>query len=163
MLFRSRFVNPGGVPVLLVLDEAAQLAGRVDFESLLSVAREARLAAVIAVQDVAQFKDENQRSIIFANCGTAVFMPRTSSKPPASGNPGDSRRLARDGSAACQASRLHRAGSPASRPASGCAAYTAAAASRSAPHSAATCSRSVRSEPIETRRICVPSSRLGVR
>ena len=82
LLFRAydRFVNPGGVPVLLVLDEAAQLAGRVDFESLLSVAREARLAAVIAVQDVAQFKDENQRSIIFANCGTAVFMPRTSSK-----------------------------------------------------------------------------------
>lgn len=82
LLFRAydRFVNPGGVPVLLVLDEAAQIADRVNFESLLSVAREARVAAVIAVQDVAQFKDENQRSIIFANCGTAIYMPRTSSK-----------------------------------------------------------------------------------
>ena len=38
LLFRAydRFVNPGGVPLLLVLDEAAQLADRVDFESLLS-------------------------------------------------------------------------------------------------------------------------------
>lgn len=82
LLFRAydRFVNPGGVPVLLVLDEAAQLADRVDFESLLSVAREARVAAVIAVQDVAQFKDENQRSIVFANCGTVIYLPRTSSK-----------------------------------------------------------------------------------
>jgi type IV secretory pathway TraG/TraD family ATPase VirD4 len=82
LLFRAydRFVNPGGVPVLLVLDEAAQIADRVDFESLLSVAREAQIAAVIAVQDVAQFKDENQRSIIFANSGTVIYMPRTSSK-----------------------------------------------------------------------------------
>lgn len=82
LLFRAydRFVNPSGVPVLLVLDEAAQLADRVDFESLLSVAREAQVAAVIAVQDVAQFKDENQRSIIFANCGTAIYLPRTSGK-----------------------------------------------------------------------------------
>ena len=72
--------NPGGVPLLLVLDEAAQIADRVDFESLLSIAREAQVAAVIAVQDVAQFKDENQRSIIFANCGTTIYMPRTSSK-----------------------------------------------------------------------------------
>src|SRR5262249_12721420 len=30
-------------------------------------------------------------------------------------------------------------------------------------HKAATCARPVRSAPIETRRICLPSSRLGVR
>jgi len=82
LLFRAydRFTHPGGVPLLLVLDEAAQIADRVDFESLLSVAREARVAAVIAVQDVAQFKDENQRSIVFANCGSAIYLRRTSPK-----------------------------------------------------------------------------------
>lgn len=82
LLFRAydRFSNPGGVPLLLVLDEAAQLSGRIDFESLLSVARGAQVAALIAVQDVAQFKDENQRSIIFANCGTVVCLRGASSE-----------------------------------------------------------------------------------
>lgn len=82
LLFRAydRFAHPGGPPLLLVLDEAAQIADRVDFESLLSVAREAQVAAVIAVQDVAQFKDENQRSIVFANCGSAIYLRRTSAK-----------------------------------------------------------------------------------
>jgi type IV secretory pathway TraG/TraD family ATPase VirD4 len=81
LLFRAydRFTSPHGVPLLLVLDEAKQQEGRVDFESLLSVARAARVAALIAVQDVAQFKDENQRSIIFSNCGTLIYLPGASS------------------------------------------------------------------------------------
>jgi type IV secretory pathway TraG/TraD family ATPase VirD4 len=81
LLFRAydRFTNPGGVPVLLVLDEAARLADFVDFESILSVAREARVAGLIALQDAAQFKDENQRSIIFSNCGTLIYLPGASS------------------------------------------------------------------------------------
>lgn len=82
LLFRAydRFANPGGVPVLLVLDEAAQLESRVDFEGLLSVAREAQVAALVAVQDVAQLKDANQRSIVFANCGTMISMRGVSSE-----------------------------------------------------------------------------------
>jgi len=82
LLFRAynRFTSSGGVPVLLVLDEAKQLEDRVDFESLLSVARAAQVAAVIAVQDVKQFKDENQRSIVFSNCGTLVYLPGASSE-----------------------------------------------------------------------------------
>jgi type IV secretory pathway TraG/TraD family ATPase VirD4 len=81
LLFRAydRFANPGGVPVLLVLDEAARLQDFVDFEAILSVAREARVAALIALQDAAQFKDENQRSIIFSNSGTLIYLPGTSS------------------------------------------------------------------------------------
>lgn len=81
LLFRAydRFTNPGGVPVLLVLDEAARLADFVDFESILSVAREAQVAGLIALQDAAQFKDENQRSIIFSNCGTLIYLRGTSS------------------------------------------------------------------------------------
>lgn len=81
LLFRAyeRFSNPGGVPVLLVLDEAARLADFVDFESILSVAREAQVAGLIALQDAAQFKDENQRSIIFSNCATLIYLPGASS------------------------------------------------------------------------------------
>ena len=81
LLFRAyeRFANPGGVPVLFVLDEAARLQDFVDFEAILSVAREARVAGLIALQDAAQFKDENQRSIIFSNSATLIYLPGTSS------------------------------------------------------------------------------------
>lgn len=78
LLFRAydRYTNPGGVPLLLVLDEAAELKNRVDFKSLLSVARAAQVAALIAVQDVTQF-DDKSRSIIFGNCGTLIYLPGT--------------------------------------------------------------------------------------
>jgi len=80
LLFRAydRFGNPDGVPLLLVLDEAAELESRVNFAALLSVARAARVSALIAVQNVAQFKDDNERSVIFGNCGTLIYMPGTS-------------------------------------------------------------------------------------
>lgn len=82
LLFRAyqRFAAPGGAPLLLVLDEAAQLADRVDFENVLSVARAAQVAVLVAVQDVAQFKDENQRSVVFANCGTLICLAGSSSE-----------------------------------------------------------------------------------
>jgi len=78
LLFRAydRYTNPGGVPLLLVLDEAAELKNRVDFKSLLSVARAAQVAAVLAVQDVTQF-DDKSRSAIFGNCGTLIYLPGT--------------------------------------------------------------------------------------
>jgi type IV secretory pathway TraG/TraD family ATPase VirD4 len=79
LLFRAydRYTNPGGVPLLLVLDEAAELKNRVDFKSLLSVARAAQVAALIAVQDVTQF-DDKSRSVVFGNCGTLIYLPGTS-------------------------------------------------------------------------------------
>ena len=78
LLFRAydRYTNPGGVPLLLVLDEAAELKNRVDFKSLLSVARAAQVAALIAVQDVTQF-DDKSRSVVFGNCGTLIYLPGT--------------------------------------------------------------------------------------
>ena len=78
LLFRAydRYTNPGGVPLLLVLDEAAELKNRVDFKSLLSVARAARVAALLAVQDVTQF-DDKSRSVVFGNCGTLIYLPGT--------------------------------------------------------------------------------------
>lgn len=79
LLFRAydRYTNPGGVPLLLVLDEAAELKNRVDFKSLLSVARAAQVAALIAVQDVTQL-DDKSRSVVFGNCGTLIYLPGTS-------------------------------------------------------------------------------------
>ncbi|TYB54743.1 TraM recognition domain-containing protein [Nonomuraea sp. PA05] len=76
----DRFTRPGGAPLLLVLDEAAQIADRIDYENVLSVARAAGVAMVIAVQDARQFKDENQRSVVFANCGTLICLSGVSRK-----------------------------------------------------------------------------------
>ncbi|MEV6487425.1 type IV secretory system conjugative DNA transfer family protein [Actinoplanes sp. NPDC051633] len=74
LLFRAfnRFTGHSGNRLLLVLDEAAQLADRIDFKNVLSVARSAGVAIVVAVQDVAQFADVNERSTVFGNCGTFV-------------------------------------------------------------------------------------------
>lgn len=76
LLFRAydRYTHPGGVPLLLVLDEAAELQDQVDFKSLTSVARAAQVAAVIAIQNVTQF-DDKTRSIVFGNCATWIYLP----------------------------------------------------------------------------------------
>ncbi|GAB3171917.1 hypothetical protein GCM10027259_07800 [Micromonospora palomenae] len=74
LLFRAfnRFTSPDGNRLLLVLDEAAQLADRIDFKNVLSVARSAGVAIMVAVQDVTQFADVNERSTVFGNCGTYI-------------------------------------------------------------------------------------------
>jgi type IV secretory pathway TraG/TraD family ATPase VirD4 len=74
LLFRvyGRFTGYQGPPVMLVLDEAAQLADRVDYKNLLSVARSAGMSVVIALQDVAQFSDMSERSVALGNCDTYV-------------------------------------------------------------------------------------------
>ena len=83
LLFRAydRYTHPGGVPLLLILDEAAELKNRVDFKSLLSVARAAQVAALLAVQDVTQF-DDKSRSVVFGNCGTLIYLPGQPSTAP---------------------------------------------------------------------------------
>ncbi|MDS0132738.1 MULTISPECIES: type IV secretory system conjugative DNA transfer family protein [unclassified Amycolatopsis] len=74
LLFRvyNRFSGYQGPPVMLILDEAAQLADRVDYKNLLSVARSAGMGIVIALQDVAQFSDPAERSVALANCDVYV-------------------------------------------------------------------------------------------
>ena len=62
----------------LFLDESPRIADRFAFEEVLSVSRSAGVSVVLAAQDVAQFKDENERSAILANCATAVLMPGAS-------------------------------------------------------------------------------------
>jgi type IV secretory pathway TraG/TraD family ATPase VirD4 len=63
--FRDR---PG--QVFLFIDEAPRFVSRFDFEELLSVARSAGVSVILALQDVAQFKEEHERSTIIANCAT---------------------------------------------------------------------------------------------
>lgn len=63
---------------LLVIDEAPRVADRVDLEQLMAVSRSAGVGVVLAVQDVAQFKDENQRSSLVTNASTLALLPGAS-------------------------------------------------------------------------------------
>lgn len=74
----DRFTSPSARPVLLMLDEAARLSERIDYEQVLSVARAAGAFVVLAVQDVSQFKDKDERSSILSNCATFVCLPGVS-------------------------------------------------------------------------------------
>jgi type IV secretory pathway TraG/TraD family ATPase VirD4 len=74
----DRFTSPAARPVLLMLDEAARLSERIDYEQVLSVARAAGAFVVVAIQDVSQFKDKDERSSILSNCATFVCLPGVS-------------------------------------------------------------------------------------
>jgi type IV secretory pathway TraG/TraD family ATPase VirD4 len=65
-------------PVLLVIDEAAQVADRVDIAQLMEVARSAGVGVVAALQDVAKLRNENDRSSILSNAATFVILPGAS-------------------------------------------------------------------------------------
>jgi type IV secretory pathway TraG/TraD family ATPase VirD4 len=79
-LFFSQFLNKQlqkfntqSRPVLLVLDEAPRLKDRIDLPGLMSLAASTRMSVVLAVQEVNNFR-EDERDVIFANCGTHVLM-----------------------------------------------------------------------------------------
>ncbi|MGP4996032.1 type IV secretory system conjugative DNA transfer family protein [Glutamicibacter ardleyensis] len=65
-------------PLLLVLDEAPQLANRMDLANVLSLARAAGIVVVLALQDISQFVNENERNTIFSNCGTVITIGNVS-------------------------------------------------------------------------------------
>lgn len=67
-----------GTHVFLMVDEAARIVDRFSFEEVLSISRSAGVSVCLATQDVGQFKDENERSAIFANCATCVWLAGTS-------------------------------------------------------------------------------------
>src|SRR5262245_57203270 len=60
------------------LPKSVVSVSRVDIQSFLAVARQARVAGLVAVQDVMQFDDPNERSSIFGNCSILVYLPQTS-------------------------------------------------------------------------------------
>ena len=79
-LFLSQFLNKQlqkfntrSRPVLLILDEAPRLKDRIDLPSLMALAASANMSVVLAVQEVNNFRDD-ERDVIFANCGTQVLM-----------------------------------------------------------------------------------------
>jgi type IV secretory pathway TraG/TraD family ATPase VirD4 len=79
-LFLSQFLNwqlqkfnTTSRPVLLILDEAPRLKDRIDLPSLMSLAASTSMSVVLAVQEVNNFTDE-ERDVIFANCGTQILM-----------------------------------------------------------------------------------------
>lgn len=65
-------------PVLLVIDEAAQVASRVDIAQLMEVARSAGVGVVVALQDAAKLRDENDRSSILSNAAAMALLPGSS-------------------------------------------------------------------------------------
>jgi type IV secretory pathway TraG/TraD family ATPase VirD4 len=67
-----------GTHVFLVIDEAARIVDRFSFEEVLSISRSAGVSVVLATQDVGQFKDEKERSAIFSNCATCVWLSGSS-------------------------------------------------------------------------------------
>lgn len=67
-----------GRPVLLVIDEAPQVARRVEITRMMDIARSAGVGVVTAMQDVAQIKDENERSSIISNAATFAILPGAS-------------------------------------------------------------------------------------
>jgi Type IV secretory system Conjugative DNA transfer len=73
----ERFSN-GRRPVLLVIDEAPQLVDRVDIAQLMEVARSAGVGVVVAFQDAAKIRDDNDRSSILSNAATFAMLPGAS-------------------------------------------------------------------------------------
>ena len=69
-----------GRPVLMVIDEAPQILDRVDVTKLMEVARSAGIGVVVAMQDVAQVRDENERSSILSNAASFAVLPGASPK-----------------------------------------------------------------------------------
>lgn len=67
-------------PTLIVIDEAPQISDRVDLAQLLEVSRSAGVGVVLAMQDVAQIKDENERSSILSNAAAFAILPGASPK-----------------------------------------------------------------------------------
>jgi len=68
----------GPVQVMLMIDEAARILDRFDFEKVTATARSAGVSVCLALQDIAQIKDENDRSAILSNCATLMCLPGTS-------------------------------------------------------------------------------------
>lgn len=61
-------------PVMMVLDEAARLVDKLDFEELLSTAAAANVTIVLALQDLGQLPDQRIRDGVLANCQTVICM-----------------------------------------------------------------------------------------
>lgn len=82
--FIYRRFGPGGsgtpMSLYFILDEAARLRDRINFEEFLSVARAAKVGVCLAAQDVAQFGDEKRYTALLSNCLTFMALPGCSAE-----------------------------------------------------------------------------------
>lgn len=81
-IYRRFGPSGSGTPMSLyfIIDEAARLRERINFEEFLSVARSARVGICLAAQDVAQFGDEKSYTSILSNCLTFLALPGCSAE-----------------------------------------------------------------------------------
>lgn len=84
-LFLSQITNiflkhgaraPGGA--FLIIDEAPRLTDRLDYETLVSICRSVGVGVTLVMQDVAHFRDEDERSAILTNCRNVIVCPGVS-------------------------------------------------------------------------------------
>lgn len=68
-----RKFNQDGRPVLVVLDEAAQLQDRMDIGAMLATARSSNTSVLLAVQEIRQLA-EKKRDEILSNCSTHILL-----------------------------------------------------------------------------------------
>lgn len=61
-------------PLFFILDEAARLKDRINYEEMLSVVRSAKVGVCLASQDVNQFGDARQQAAILSNCLTFIAL-----------------------------------------------------------------------------------------
>lgn len=82
--FIYRRFGPGGsgtpMSLYFIIDEAARLRDRINFEEFLSVARSAKVGVCLAAQDVAQFGDEKRYTALLSNCLTFMALPGCSAE-----------------------------------------------------------------------------------
>lgn len=69
-----RFRQPQHNHVFLFVDEAPYFVPKFNFPRTLSICRSADVSVVLALQDVAQFEKEHERSAIISNCGTWISL-----------------------------------------------------------------------------------------
>ncbi len=75
---QGRYGRSDGVPVVLLIDEAPQIAERIGLSQILATARATRTGVVFAMQNVTQFGDERTASSILDSCDSMLLLPGAS-------------------------------------------------------------------------------------
>ncbi len=77
-ILQGQYGDQGRQPVVLVIDEAPEIAKRIDLAAILATARGARTGVVLAAQNATQFGDERESSSLLDNCDGMILLPGAS-------------------------------------------------------------------------------------
>ena len=77
-VLQGRYGRTDGVPVVLLIDEAPQIAERIGLDRILATARATRTGVVFAAQNVTQFGDERAASTLLDSCDSMMLLPGAS-------------------------------------------------------------------------------------